>query len=225
MDLRRLRYYGHGGRSGYECMLADARRLAASAKVCAATECPHGPPRRTLSRVPRMPRTSVDHLSGRIGEAAYWPRSWPGRTLIVGTDSTTASSLPEAARANPEGPSRARRCLRSRDAKNNPTSQERFRHQRQPPSRLPGWLRVGRHDHDGYACCHWRVAWTTSPRRRWMLSAEGVDASANLRRHPLILGRNNASKGRDISSTAPSRTRYCRQLHCAGCRSSSARGE
>ena len=44
-DLRRLRYYGHGGRSGYERMLADARRYPGRVRegLRRYLECPHGP--------------------------------------------------------------------------------------------------------------------------------------------------------------------------------------
>ncbi len=67
-------------------------------------------PRRTPSRVPSgYPRTSVDHLSGRIGWAAPASLVASGCTIVEkSTDSTTAS-LSEAARQRRSF--RARRCL------------------------------------------------------------------------------------------------------------------
>ncbi len=66
-DLRRLRYYGHGGRSGYECMLADARRYPGRVRGYAPYLSAHMDPTDPVARLSRMPRTGVDRLSGRIG--------------------------------------------------------------------------------------------------------------------------------------------------------------
>ncbi len=60
------RYYGHSGRSGYECMLADAPPTpAASAKVCAASRCPWTPdgPRRACPRGCRE-QASITYRAG-----------------------------------------------------------------------------------------------------------------------------------------------------------------
>lgn len=101
------------------CSPTPGATPAASAKVCAATSSAHTDPvARALADAAN--KASITYQAGS-GEAAPASLVASGCTLIVGTDSTTASSLSEAARANPK----VRFALVGAsftDAKNNPTS-------------------------------------------------------------------------------------------------------
>ena len=105
------------------CSPTPGATPAASAKVCAATSSSHmdpatDPVARALADAAN--KASITYQAGS-GEAAPASLAASGCTLIVGTDSTTASSLSEAARANPK----VRFALVGAsftDAKNNPTS-------------------------------------------------------------------------------------------------------
>ena len=105
------------------CSPTPGATPAASAKVCAATSNAHmdpatDPVARALADAAN--KASITYQAGS-GEAAPASLAASGCTLIVGTDSTTASSLSEAARANPK----VRFALVGAsftDAKNNPTS-------------------------------------------------------------------------------------------------------
>lgn len=105
------------------CSPTPGATPAASAKVCVATSSTHTDPAtdpvaRALADAAN--KASITYQAGS-GEAAPASLAASGCTLIVGTDSTTASSLSEAARANPK----VRFALVGAsftDAKNNPTS-------------------------------------------------------------------------------------------------------
>ena len=105
------------------CSPTPGATPAASAKVCVATSSTHTDPAtdpvaRALADAAN--NASITYQAGS-GEAAPASLAASGCTLIVGTDSTTASSLSEAARANPK----VRFALVGAsftDAKNNPTS-------------------------------------------------------------------------------------------------------
>ena len=105
------------------CSPTPGATPAASAKVCAAPSSAHmdpatDPVARALADAAN--KASITYQAGS-GEAAPASLAASGCTLIVGTDSTTASSLSEAARANPK----VRFALVGAsftDAKNNPTS-------------------------------------------------------------------------------------------------------
>ena len=86
------------------CSPTPGATPAASAKVCAATSSAHmdpatDPVARALADAAN--KASITYQAGS-GEAAPASLAASGCTLIVGTDSTTASSLSEAARANPK---------------------------------------------------------------------------------------------------------------------------
>ena len=105
------------------CSPTPGATPAASAKVCVATSSTHTDPAtdpvaRALADAAN--NASITYQAGS-GEAAPASLVASGCTLIVGTDSTTASSISEAARANPK----VRFALVGAsftDAKNNPTS-------------------------------------------------------------------------------------------------------
>ena len=105
------------------CSPTPGATPAASAKVCVATSSTHTDPAtdpvaRALADAAN--KASITYQAGS-GEAAPASLAASGCTLIVGTDSTTASSLSEAARANPK----VRFALVGAsftDAKGNPTS-------------------------------------------------------------------------------------------------------
>ena len=105
------------------CSPTPGATPAASAKVCVATSSTHTDPAtdpvaRALADAAN--NASITYQAGS-GEAAPASLAASGCTLIVGTDSTTASSISEAARANPK----VRFALVGAsftDAKNNPTS-------------------------------------------------------------------------------------------------------
>ena len=105
------------------CSPTPGATPAASAKVCVATSSAHTDPAtdpvaRALADAAN--NASITYQAGS-GEAAPASLAASGCTLIVGTDSTTASSLSEAARANPK----VRFALVGAsftDAKGNPTS-------------------------------------------------------------------------------------------------------
>lgn len=105
------------------CSPTPGATPAASAKVCAATSSARmdpatDPVARALADAAN--KASITYQTGS-GEAAPASLAASGCTLIVGTDSTTASSISEAARANPK----VRFALVGAsftDAKNNPTS-------------------------------------------------------------------------------------------------------
>ena len=105
------------------CSPTPGATPAASAKVCVATSSTHTDP--ATDPVARALADAANNASiiyqAGSGEAAPASLAASGCTLIVGTDSTTASSLSEAARANPK----VRFALVGAsftDAKNNPTS-------------------------------------------------------------------------------------------------------
>ena len=105
------------------CSPTPGATPAASAKVCVATSSAHTDPAtdpvaRALADAAN--NASITYQAGS-GEAAPASLVASGCTLIVGTDSTTASSISEAARANPK----VRFALVGAsftDAKGNPTS-------------------------------------------------------------------------------------------------------
>ncbi len=105
------------------CSPTPGATPAASAKVCVATSSTHTDPAtdpvaRALADAAN--NASITYQAGS-GEAAPASLVASGCTLIVGTDSTTASSISEAARANPK----VRFALVGAsftDAKGNPTS-------------------------------------------------------------------------------------------------------
>ena len=105
------------------CSPTPGATPAASAKVCVATSSTHTDPAtdpvaRALADAAN--NASITYQAGS-GEAAPASLVASGCTLIVGTDSTTASSISEAARTNPK----VRFALVGAsftDAKNNPTS-------------------------------------------------------------------------------------------------------
>ncbi|WP_448756313.1 BMP family ABC transporter substrate-binding protein [Actinomyces sp.] len=105
------------------CSPTPGATPAASAKVCAATSSAHMDPATDLvarALADAANKASITYQAGS-GEAAPASLVASGCTLIVGTDSTTASSISEAARANPK----VRFALVGAsftDAKDNPTS-------------------------------------------------------------------------------------------------------
>ena len=105
------------------CSPTPGATPAASAKVCVATSSTHTDP--ATDPVARALADAANNASiiyqAGSGEAAPASLVASGCTLIVGTDSTTASSISEAARTNPK----VRFALVGAsftDAKNNPTS-------------------------------------------------------------------------------------------------------
>ena len=105
------------------CSPTPGATPAASAKVCVATSSTHTDP--ATDPVARALADAANNASiiyqAGSGEAAPASLVASGCTLIVGTDSTTASSISEAARANPK----VRFALVGAsftDAKGNPTS-------------------------------------------------------------------------------------------------------